>query len=72
MDVTLNSSIDTVIFFVTALVYVEEGTLFRNRFARSGDGDDSGDLRPSSPSAALLALGVPIAPSAQVTIYTLK
>lgn len=72
VDVALNSSIDTVIFFDTALVFVPEGTLFRNRFARSGDGDDSGDLRPSVPSTALVSLGVPIAPSAQVTIYTIK
>lgn len=71
VDIALDSSGDVSVFFDTALVAAPEGTLFRNRFARSGDGDDSGDLRPSTPSASLVTAGVPTAPSAQVSIYTL-
>ena len=38
-------------------------------FARSSTGNDSGNLIPSTPSAALMAAGAPVAPSAQITIY---
>ena len=72
VDVPLNSSSDTVVFFDIADTRVPIGTKFRNRFARSSTGDDSGDLRVGVPSAALKALGIPDAPSAQITFYAIN
>ena len=69
VDITLRNSNEVTVFFDLSSIYLPAGVKLRNRFARSGDGDDSGDLAPISPSAALAALGVPDAPSAQVTIY---
>ena len=69
IDLSLDSSSEVSVFFDVSFGKFPVGTKLRNRFARSGDGDDSGDLTSSTPSAALTALGVPIAPSAQITIY---
>lgn len=66
LDIALDSSKDTTIFFDLSLVYLPAGVMLRNRFARSGDGDD---LVVGTPSATLQSLNVPQAPSAQVTIY---
>ena len=72
VDIALNSSNDTTVFFDIANVYLPAGVMLRNRFARSGDGDDSGDLRSTAPSAVLTGLGVLSAPSSQITIYTIN
>lgn len=72
VDIPLSSSNDVVVFFDLSDLQVPPGTKFRNRFARSSTGDDSGDLRVGVPSAALAALGVPDAPSAQVTFYKIN
>ncbi len=69
VDIPLSSSNDVVIFFDLSDLQVPPGTKFRNRFARSSTGNDSGDLRVGVPSAALAALGVPDAPSSQATFY---
>jgi len=69
VDTPLSSSNEVVVFFDISEVQVPPGTKFRNRFARSSTGDNSGDLRVGVASAALQALGVPDAPSAQVTFY---
>ena len=72
VDIPLNSSSDTIIFFDIANIQVPAGTKLRNRFARSSTGNDSGDLRVGAPSAAIQALGVQDAPSAQVTFYVIN
>lgn len=72
VDIALNNSNDTTVFFDIANVYLPVGAMLRNRFARSSNGNDSGDLRPAAPSAALAGLGVPVAPSSQITIYTIN
>tara|TARA_R110002167_G_scaffold104166_1_gene268678 strand:- start:2945 stop:3628 length:684 start_codon:yes stop_codon:yes gene_type:complete len=69
VDVPLGTANDTVVFFDLSNIQLDSGSMLRNRFARSSTGDDSGDLRSASPSAALTALGVADAPSAQVTFY---
>lgn len=71
VDIALDSSNETTMFFDLSNLSVPAGVKFRNRFARDGNGDNSGDLTPATPSAALIALGAPIAPSAQITIYKL-
>lgn len=70
VDIALENSSDTTVFFDLANIRLPAGVKLRNRFARSGDSDDSGDLRPLLPSTALQALDVPLAPSAQITVYT--
>lgn len=72
VDITLSSSNDVTVFFDIANLKLPAGIMLRNRFARSSDGDDSGDLRPATPSATLVAAGVPVAPSAQITVYTVN
>lgn len=72
VDLSLNNSNETTVFFDIALAYFQAGIKLRNRFARSSTGDDSGDLVEGTPSAALSTAGVPIAPSAQITIYPMK
>lgn len=69
VDVSLSNADATVVFFDISNVFLPAGTMLRNRFARSSTGNNSGDLISSAPSAALTALGVPDAPSAQITIY---
>lgn len=72
VDISLENASSTVVFFDLSTVFLPAGTKIRNKFARSSDGDDSGDLIPKTPSATLAALGVPIAPSAQITIYRIE
>lgn len=69
VDIALDNSKEVTVFFDISSVYLTAGVKLRNRFARNGDGDDSGDLLVGVPSATLAGLGVPSAPSAQVTIY---
>ena len=69
VDVSLNSSSDTVVFFDISDIQLPAGAKLRNRFSRSGTGDNSGDLRAAQPSEALSNLGVQPAPSAQITFY---
>jgi hypothetical protein len=69
LDIPLNSSNETVVFFDLSTVLLPAGMLVRSRFARSSTGDDSGDLKSASPSATLSGLGVPDAPSALISIY---
>lgn len=69
VDIALNTSNETTVFFDISSILLTAGIKLRNRFARSSTGDDSGDLTASTPSAALITAGVPVAPSAQITIY---
>lgn len=69
IDVHLNNSTESELFFDISAVIFPAGLKFRSRFARSSTGDDSGDLKTSTPSALLSAYGVPMAPSAQISIY---
>ena len=72
VDVPLNNSNSTVVFFDVSTFKFPIGTKLRNRFARSSTGHNSGDLISVSPSATLTGLGVPDAPSAQITIYRIE
>lgn len=69
--ISLDNSTETDIFFDFSPITVTTGLKIRQSFARSSTGSDFGDLTPYTPSAALQALGVPQAPSAQLTIYKL-
>lgn len=69
VDIPLSDSNDTIVFFDLSFLSLPAGVKVRNRFARSSTGNNSGDLRAASPSAALQALGVQDAPSAQITVY---
>lgn len=71
VDVSLDSSNENTIFFDIPHIKVTSGTMLRNRFVRSSTGDNSGGLLPSVPSLILENLGVPSAPSAQLTLYKL-
>ena len=72
VDLALDSAKDITVFFDVASIYLGAGTMLRNRFIRSGDGDNSGDLLVGTPSAAMIALGIPVAPSAQLTVSRLQ
>jgi hypothetical protein len=69
VDVRLENSTDSRLFFDFSTVNFPTGVKFRTRFARSSTGADFGDLIPSLPSVALQLLGVPTSPSAQITVY---
>ena len=69
IDVRLDSSTENDVFFDFSTLFLDKGIKLRSMFARSSTGNNSGDLIPSTPSAALQAYGVPIAPSAQISIY---
>lgn len=67
--VQLDSSSESQTFFDFSLLDLPAGMLVRQRFARSSLGDNSGDLTPITPSAALITAGAASAPSAQTTVY---
>lgn len=69
IDIRLNNSEESDLFFDISAVVFPAGIKFRSMFARSSTGDNSGDLMASTPSAALVSYGVPVAPSAQISIY---
>lgn len=69
IDIRLDNSTESDVFFDFSTLFLDKGIKLRSMFARSSTGDNSGDLIPSTPSAALQAYGVPIAPSAQISIY---
>jgi len=69
INIHLNNSNETQTFFDIAFLVGVAGLKLRTLFARSSTGSDSGDLIAESPSAALIALGVMGAPSAQITVY---
>jgi len=69
VNIHLDDSTETQTFFDMAFLVGVTGLKLRTMFARSSTGSDSGDLIASAPSAALIALGVMGAPSAQITIY---
>lgn len=69
IDVHLNNAQESELFFDISAVIFPAGLKFRSRFSRSSTGDDSGDLMISTPSTALSSYGVPVAPSAQISIY---
>lgn len=69
IDVRLDNSTENDVFFDFSTLFLEKGIKLRSMFARSSTGDNSGDLLPSVPSAALQAYGVPTAPSAQISVY---
>lgn len=71
VSLELTSASETKVFFDFSPINFPAGTKFRARWARSSTGSDFGQLQPATPSAALQALGAPIAPTAQFTIYTL-
>lgn len=69
IDVRLDNSTESDVFFDFSTLFLNAGIKLRSMFARSSTGNNSGDLLPSVPSAALQAYGVPTAPSAQISIY---
>ena len=69
VDIALDSSNETTVFFDITNIELAAGTKLRSRFSRSSEGTDFGDLSAGVPSAALIALGVPTAPSTQISIY---
>lgn len=69
VDIKLDNSTENDVFFDFSTLFLNQGIKLRSMFARSSTGDNSGDLSASTPSAALQAYGVPIAPSAQISIY---
>lgn len=69
INIHLDDSTETQTFFDFAVLYGVTGLKLRTMFARSSTGSDSGDLISELPSAALQALGVMPAPSAQITVY---
>lgn len=69
VDVRLNNASEVEVFFDMSPVALPVGTILRSMFARSSTGDNSGDLVPASPSTTLATYGVPVAPSAQLTVY---
>lgn len=69
IDVKLDASTENDVFFDFSTLFLDKDTKLRSMFARSSTGNDSGDLMPSTPSAALTSYGVPIAPSAQISVY---
>ena len=72
VDIALDSSNETTVFFDLSNIHLDAGIKLRNRFARSSTGDNSGDLTSATPSAALITAGAPTAPSAQITIYRIQ
>ncbi len=68
-SIHLTNSTETKTFFDVAFMVGVTGLKLRTLFARSSTGNDSGDLIAETPSAALIALGVMSAASAQITIY---
>ena len=72
VDVQLNGADDTSNFFDFATIEVPAGVKLRARFARSSTGADFGSLTPSAPSASLTSAGVPVVPSAQLTVYRVQ
>lgn len=69
IDVTLRNSSEVNIFFDLSILEFQQGVMLRAMFARSSTGSDFGGLIPSPISAPLSALGIPDAPSAQLTVY---
>lgn len=69
IDVRLDNSTESDVFFDFSTLFLTKGTKLRSMFARSSTGNNSGDLMPSTPSATLLAYGVQPAPSAQISVY---
>lgn len=69
VDIRMSNPDDTKLFFDSTPLFATAGMKYRTRWVRSSLGANSGDLLSTSPSAALLALGVPSSPSAQFTVY---
>ena len=69
VNVRLTTSSESALFFDLTPVYLPAGTILKSMWARSSTGADDVNLIPHTPSAALLALGVPASPSAQLTLY---
>jgi hypothetical protein len=72
IDIRLENSSQEDVFFDFSSLTLPTGIKLRSMFARSSTGSNYGDLTPSSPSAALQAYGLPIAPSAQLSVYKLN
>lgn len=73
ISVSLDNSNDVAFFFDSTPFFMQAGQKLRSMIARSSlGGSNSGGLLPEQPSAALLALGVNVSPSAQLTIYRLE
>lgn len=69
VDLQLDNSSESDVFFDFSALYLTQGLKLRTLFARSSTGSDYGDLMASAPSAALATYGVPISPSAQISVY---
>lgn len=69
IDVRLDDSNESDLFFDFSALSLPTGVKLRSMFARSSTGSNFGDLVPSVPSATLQAYGLPTAPSAQVSVY---
>lgn len=67
--IPLDTANDSLVFLDIANGVFPAGVKLRSMFSRSSTGNDSGDLVPASPSAALQSAGVTAAPSAQLTVY---
>lgn len=71
VDIELDNSKQTEVVLDESFFYGETGNQYYLGWARSSTGDNSGGLYSGTPSAALIAEGVQVAPSAQATIFTL-
>lgn len=72
IDIQLENANQDDVFFDFSSLTLPTGIKLRSMFARSSTGTDYGDLTPSTPSSALQAYGLPIAPSAQLSVYKLN
>lgn len=71
IDVELDNSKQTEIVLDESFFYGDAGNQFYLGWARSSNGDNSGQLVPGTPTPALVAAGVQVSPSAQATIFTM-
>lgn len=72
VSLELTNANESKIFFDFSPINFPAGTKFRARWARSSTGSDFGQLQSATPSALLTSAGVPAAPTAQFTVYTLN
>lgn len=73
VDVFLDSSHDLDVFFDFSTIKVVKGLQLRSRWARSSDGDNSGDIRPTTlPVPLQSVVGATQVAAAQLTIYRLE
>ena len=71
VDIELDNARQTEVVLDESFFYGDIGNQFYLGWSRSSTGNNSGELVPGFPSAALSALDVQASPSAQATIFTL-